>query len=87
MVDLHDQIVKRVVAPKPVAGNVSIETDRMVIPTVRWILAPGISFPDRAYREARFGTGHAIGAPPDPQRVKRALWRRPIAFALINRDA
>lgn len=50
VINLDDEIVKMIVAPKPVSGDVFAQMYRLVIAAVGWVFAPGVGSGNAAHR-------------------------------------
>lgn len=64
VIDLDDEIVEVIVALQPVARRAIRQTDRAIVAAVARVLAPAVVGANRAHRQTRLWTRHAVGAPP-----------------------
>jgi hypothetical protein len=87
VIDLDDEIIKLVVALKPIAALRAIQPHRLVVMTAGWIFAPGVFGPDGANRQKGTGPWMTVGTPPQLPRPECAFGGSTIAFALVGPDA
>src|SRR5205085_10881556 len=87
VIELDQQIVEMILAPKPVRGVLGAQTDRPIVAAVGRVLAPGIGGPHAAHRQPGTRPGDAVPAPPQAHEAKRAARGGAIAFALVRPDA
>jgi hypothetical protein len=87
MVDLDDQIVEVVRAPKPVSARSSGELDRPVVTSIGRVLAPPVVRPGNPDRQRRARPRASIRPPPDPDGMEDSARRRTVSFTLISQNA
>src|SRR3954447_19666273 len=84
VIDLDDEIVEMIVARQPVAALLRIQPHRLIVVTVRRVLAPGVLGPDGPHGEMRPWPGMAVGAPPQSLWPGCAPGRAAVALALVG---
>ena len=87
VIDLDDDVVEPILAPKPVAWFNGRLVERPIVAPVLRVLAPGVGPTDAAGWQHGLGWGEPIGPPPQPQRPEGASRSAAIALALVGADA
>ncbi len=87
VIDLDDQVIEIIIAPEPVAWFSGRPPEGTIVAPTMWILAPGVVRANPANRQQCPRTQQAVGPPPQPYRMKPALWGAAVAFALGSPDA
>jgi hypothetical protein len=87
VVDLDDNVIEAVGAPKTVAWFIGRAPERAVIAAGGRVLAPGIARTDAPERQQCPGPEQAIGPPPNPNRMKPSGGRGAVAFSLGGLNA
>jgi len=87
VVDLDNEVVERVGAGEPVGAAFLCHGYRPVIAPVRGILAPAVVRLNPPGRQQGRWPRVAVGAPPQPVRMKAAARRRAVTLALVGFNA
>ncbi len=87
VVDLDDDVVEPVGAPKPVAWFIGQPLKGMIVTPVVDVLAPSIGGANATKRKERPRANEPIGSPPQPHGVKPPTRRTAVALPLIRPDA
>src|SRR5205823_7214485 len=87
VIDFNDEIVEMVLARQPVAGLVADQTNGLIVVAVSRVLAPGVFGPDRPDRQIGPRPRMAVGAPPQLQRIVRALGGAAVTLPFVGEDA
>lgn len=87
VVDLDEQVIEPVIAPKPVAWFIGRPDEGAIVAPVARILAPGVRGTDAADGKGGARPREAIRPPPDPHRPKHPARRPAVTFALAGSHA
>src|ERR1700749_2833620 len=86
VIDLDNDVVEPVLAPKPVAWFNGRPAERPIVPPVLSIFAPGVGRADPAGRQRGPRQGKPVRPPPQSQWPEQAARGAAIALALIGLD-
>ncbi len=87
VVDLDDEVVEVVGAPKAVGARGAGELDRPVVASIGRLLAPAVIRPRDADGQRGARPRASIRTPPDPDRVEKPARGCPVPFALVRLNA
>src|SRR5262249_55498881 len=87
VLELDDQVVQVIVAPKPVPWRLGRKSYGPIVAAVSGVFTPGVIPADRAQRQGRARLRHAIAAPPHAAEAEAPARRGTVAFPFVCLDA